>query len=479
MFYNWRRFMWGRLTIQGNLYNISMKYSRYLLLFTCFFGGVCVNGTVIAPVEPAPKTTQNTVQNTTPLMTPRGADGKPLPDITRELSLDDCIQLAIANSPKAVAAQLQLQNAEVNLNLAKSEFLPTASVGASQGYTVQKVGSSPRTDHGDTNVYAQASLSISGVTDIARNIKTQKLVVEQGKLNLESVKNDLIRTVKKNYYALLSASRAVEIRTKSRDLYKDQYERSEAYYKLGLRPKVDVTTAEVNLNNEELRLIRAKNLVKTASADLANSLGITVPDVLKVMEIASFEKFDKTFDEAVQTAYANRPDVESARTDVRISQIKLNQAKAGFFPTFSLSAGYTKSGDDFYLDNEDTKLLAAVEWPIFNAFKTYNGVKQAKISLENTLNDNRSLLNNVFLEVQSAYIKMQEAAESIPIAELNVEKAKENLELAQGRYNEGIGDVIELKDAEVAYTDAELSLLTSRYDYASAVADLKQAMGTN
>ena len=451
-----------------------------MLLFACLMGGALAHGAVITPVEnSAAPAAQDPVKNATPAITPRGVDGKPLPDITQELTLDDCIQLALANSPKAVAAQLQLQNAEVNLNLAKAEFLPTASVGASQGYTVQKVGSSPRMDHGDTNVYAQASLSISGVTDIARNIKTQKLVVEQGKLNLESVKNDLIRTVKKNYYALLSASRAVEIRTKSRDLYKDQYERAEAYYKLGLRPKVDVTTAEVNLNNEELSLIRAKNLVKTASADLANSLGITVPDVLKVADISSFDKFTKTFDEAVQTAYSNRPDVESARTDVRISQIKLNQAKAGFFPTFSFSAGYTKSGDDFYLDNEDTKLLAAVEWPIFNAFKTYNGVKQAKISLENTLNDNRSLLNNVFLEVQSAYIKMQEAAESIPIAELNVEKAKENLDLAQGRYNEGIGDVIELKDAEVAYTDAALSLLTSRYDYASAVADLNQAMGTN
>ena len=99
--------------------------------------------------------------------------------------------------------------------------------------------------------------------------------------------------------------------------------------------------------------------------------------------------------------------------------------------------------------------------------------------MEGTLNDNRNLLNNVFLEVQSAYIKMQESQESIPIAELNVQKAKENLDLAQGRYNEGIGDVIALKDAEVAYTDAELSLLTARYDYASAVADLKQAMGTN
>lgn len=130
------------------------------------------------------------------------------------------------------------------------------------------------------------------------------------------------------------------------------------------------------------------------------------------------------------------------------------------------------------MDNEDARLAVGIEIPIFNAFKTYNGVKQAKLNLESTQNNTRSLLNNVFLEVQNAYIKMEEAKESIPIAELNAEKAKENLELSQGRYNEGIGDIIELKDAEVAYTDAELSLLTARYDYAAAVADLKQAMGT-
>ncbi|HAM42361.1 MAG TPA: hypothetical protein DCP52_00750, partial [Elusimicrobia bacterium] len=119
-----------------------MKYSRYLLLFACLVGGVLAHGAVITPVEKsASPATQDPVKNTTPAITPRGADGKPLPDITRELTLDDCIQLALANSPKAVAAQLQLQNAEVNLNLAKAEFLPTASVGASQGYTVQKVGS--------------------------------------------------------------------------------------------------------------------------------------------------------------------------------------------------------------------------------------------------------------------------------------------------------------------------------------------------
>lgn len=395
-----------------------------------------------------------------------------------EMTLEDCINTALANSPRAVSAELAVQDAQVNLNLARSEFLPTASAGASQNYTNQKTDGFPRSDHGASDVYAQAQLSLSGITDIARNVKISKLALEQAQTDLTGVKNEITGSVKKYYYALLSAKRAVAIRTQSRDLYKDQYDRSAEFFRLGLRPKVDVTTAEVNLNNEELNLIRAKNLVKTSSAQLANAMGITTPDILNIKEINDFEKMDIPFNEAVETAYANRPDVLSAQTGVKISQIKLNQAKAGFFPTFSFSAGFAKSGDDFRLDNEETKLMASVEFPIFNAFKTYNGYKQAKLSMAKTLNSNRSLLNDVFLEVQSAYIKMQEAAESIPVAEVNVEKAKENLDLSRGRYNEGIGDIIELKDAEVAYTDAELSLLTARYDYASAVADLKQAMGT-
>lgn len=401
-----------------------------------------------------------------------------LPQLQGELSLEDCIQIALSNSPRAVSAQLAVQDAQVNLNLARSEFLPTVTVGASQGYTSQKTDGFPRTDHGQPDVYAQAQLSLSGITDIARGVKIGKLSLEQAQTDFEGVKNEITGTIKKYYYALLSARRAVAIRTQSRDLYKDQYERSAEFFRLGLRPKVDVTTAEVNLNNEELSLIRAKNLVKTASAQLASAMGGTASGILNIQEVDTFEKIDIPFDKAVETAYANRPDVLSARTGVKISQIQLNRAKAGFFPTFSFSAGFAKSGDDFRLDNEETKLMASVEFPIFNAFKTYNGYKQAQINHSKTLNSNRSLLNDVFLDVQNAYIKMQESAESIPVAEVNVEKAKENLDLSRGRYNEGIGDIIELKDAEVAYTDAELSLLTARYDYASAVADLKQAMGT-
>ena len=417
-------------------------------------------------------------KNDKPALVLRDAEGKPLPDINGKLTLEDCIQIALANSPQAVAAQLNLQNANVNLNLSKAEFLPTLTAGASQGYSNSKMDGSSRTDHGSSDVYAQAQLSISGITDKVRNVKIQQGAVEQAELNLESVKNDIIRTVKKNYYALLSAVRAVGIRTQSRDLYKDQYERAAEYFRLGLRPKVDVTTAEVNLNNEELSLIRAKNLVKTQTAALANVMGVTREKPLILDDTIEAEPFTLTFDQALTEAYANRPDVRSSKTALEISEIKLNQAKAGYWPTFTLGASFSKSGDEFRLDNDKTRLFAGVEIPIFSALNVYNGVKRARINLSSAQNSDRSLSNDVFLEVQNAFIALNEAAESIPVAQSTVEKAKENLDLARGRYNEGIGDMIALKDAEVAYTDSELNLLTARYDYAVALAELKKAMGT-
>ena len=320
-------------------------------------------------------------------------------------------------------------------------------------------------------------MSISGLTDIGRNIRTQKLELERSQLNLCEVENEIVSSVKSAYYALLAAQRTVEIRTQSRDLYQEQYDRTKAFYDEGLRPKVDVTTAEVDLNNAILSLIRATNSVKTQNARLANVMGVTHDKEFLLDDEIEKEEFPYTFEQALTQAYENRPDVRSSKTALKISDIKLTQAKAAYLPTFTLGAAFSKSGDEFRLDSDQTRLYAGVEIPIFSAFKVRNGVKQAQINLESAQNNDRSLANNVYLDVQNAFVKLNEAAESIPVAKSNVEKAKENMELAQGRYNEGIGDMISLKDAQVSYTNAELNLLTAQFDYAVALAELKKAMG--
>ncbi len=403
---------------------------------------------------------------------------KELPSLDGELSVQDCVDIALAHSPKVISARLAVQSAAVSLSNAKNVLLPTVSVSGNADFTNSKVPGSARQNNHGTDTGVNAGLTISGLTDIGRTIQTQKLQLSRAKMDLCDTENSIVASVKSAYYALLSAQRAVAIRTQSRDLYQEQYDRTKAFYDQGLRPKVDVTTAEVNLNNEILSLIRATNLVKTRTATLANVLGVPRDTPFTLNDEIQVEKPELTFEEALTRAYENRPDVRSSKAALQISEIQLRQAKAAYWPTFTLGASFSKSGDEFRLDNDQTRLFAGVEIPIFSALKVHNGVKQARINLAGAQNSDRSLANDVYLQVQSAFIKMSEAAESIPVAESTVEKAKENMDLARGRYNEGIGDIITLKDAEVSYTDAELNLLTARYDYAVALAELKQAMGT-
>lgn len=405
------------------------------------------------------------------------AQQEPLPSLDGKLSVHDCVRIALANSPRAVSARLAVESAAVSLSNAKNVWLPTVSAQVQTGYTNSKTPGSYRVNEDEVTSAVDAQLSISGITDIARNIRTQKLELQRAQLDLCDVENGIVSDVKRAYYALLASQRAVAIRTQSRDLYQDQYDLTKAFFDQGLRPKVDVTTAEVDLNNAILSLIRAKNTVKTQTAALANLMGVTRDTSFTLDDEIETEAFTLTFPEVLTRAYENRPDVRASKTALQISEIKLTQAKAAYWPTFTMGAAFGKSGDEFRLDNDQTRLFAGVEIPIFSALNVYNGVKQAKINLASSQNSDRSLTNDVYLEVQNAFIKLSEAAESIPVAASNVEKAKENMELAQGRYNEGIGDMISLKDAQVSYTDSELSLVTARYDYAVAVAELKKAMG--
>ncbi|MBR2392851.1 MAG: TolC family protein, partial [Elusimicrobiaceae bacterium] len=77
---------------------------------------------------------------------PVNEQGDALSDINGILTLEDCIKIALANSPKAVSALLAAEEAQINVNLAKSEFLPTLTAGASQGYSVVKADSLPTSD---------------------------------------------------------------------------------------------------------------------------------------------------------------------------------------------------------------------------------------------------------------------------------------------------------------------------------------------
>ena len=151
-------------------------------------------------ITPQARTQPQEEQTAKPSPARRGAGGKHIEGLDEKLTLERCIEIALENSPSIISARLAVATAEVNVSLSKSRFLPTASAGAQQGYDVTKVPGSSRTDHGTTSSYIEASLSISGITDLAREVKVSKLALEQAKLSLDKTEPEIYDRLVKHIF---------------------------------------------------------------------------------------------------------------------------------------------------------------------------------------------------------------------------------------------------------------------------------------
>ena len=151
-------------------------------------------------------------------------------------------------------------------------------------------------------------------------------------------------------------------------------------------------------------------------------------------------------------------------------------AKKGYLPTLSGKAGYTFAGAGFPLDHGWNYGLS-LNIPIFSGFLTKYQVAEAQSNADTLRSNELSLRQDMLLQIQQGYIVLREAAESIQTAELAVRQAKENLDLANGRYTAGVGSPVEVTDAVVAYSDAQLAYFRSLYAYKIAQTTIEHAIG--
>jgi outer membrane protein TolC len=120
---------------------------------------------------------------------------------------------------------------------------------------------------------------------------------------------------------------------------------------------------------------------------------------------------------------------------------------------------------------------AVLSFPVFSGFLTKYQVEEAKANLDVLRANEEALRQQVFLDVQQAYLTLRAAEEAIPTAKLGVEQAQENLDIANGRYAAGVGNPIEVTDAEVSLANARLAYIQALYADRVAQASLEKAMG--
>ncbi len=415
------------------------------------------------------------------LLTPFAARAE---DIIREgelLTLERCIEIGLRQHPTVAAARSEVDASRTRVGQARSEYYPqidgTADASRTSIGTRQSLGF--ETGSAIFNSYSSSLTLTQKIFDFGKRssqVDIQKLNVSSSESDLENTSEQIALDIKQAYYGVLQAQRNRVVALETVRQFEQHLEQARGFYDVGTAPKYDVIKAEVDLSNAKLNLISAENALKVAKVILNNSLGVPDAPEYEIEDNLSFVKYEMTFDDALTQAYANRPDLQSLVFQRKAAESTISLVMKDFYPVLTGNAGYNYAGNEFPLERGWT-IGATVTFPIFSGFLTTYQVKEAEANLRTLLANEESLKQNILLEVQQGYLNLTEAEERIATAELAVKQAEENFEIATGRYRAGVGNPIEVTDAEVLLTDAKTSHIQALYDYKIARANLEKAMG--
>lgn len=399
-----------------------------------------------------------------------------------DMTLDNCIRLALGNNPQINAAFQDILASDARIKQVWSNYFPT--ITWQTGYTkLKQLQLSDALGRNlEFNYYLLGQVSLQemlydfGVTQNQATIR--KLDYEAYKKTFEATVNDVIYQTKDAYYNVLFAYEAKRVAQDTVDKYQLFYNQARAFYTTGMNPKVDVTIAETNLSSAKLKLIQAENAVNLAIAKLNNVMGVPYIERYDVLDRLQYKPINLTFEQAIDTARDSRPELKLAEIRVEGTNQTVKLTKKSYFPTISLEGQYQRGGKSWN-SNYGYNFGAYLTFPSINAMLIRNEIKEAKYLYDKELANARNTQNAIYLEIQNAYLQLEEKRNQLPVAILQVKQAKENYELSYGRYRVGEASPTELKDAENSYEQAQLTYYTALYEYNSAKALLEKAIGKN
>ncbi len=332
--------------------------------------------------------------------------------------------------------------------------------------------------------YTKYLLGTIGVTQlvydfgVTQNQYTiDKIAWQSAKTNIEAVVNDVICAVKDSYYNLLFAIARKQVAMETVEQYTQMYNQAFAFYEVGTKPKVDVTIASANLADSQSKLIEATNNVDIAVSRLNNAMGLPFVPAYVVDTSIPYYDVNLSMKEAVEIANSNRPDLKINMMNIEQANQYVKLAKKSYFPKLEFEGNVSMGGRDDFTDKSWYDFGGYLKFPVVNPILIRNQIVQAKALYEEQKYTAKSNVNDIYYEIQQAYVSLMDAKERIPSTKLTVKEAKESYELSQGRYRVGVCDAIELRDAQVQYANAKLAYISNLYEYNSAKARLERAIG--
>ncbi len=413
------------------------------------------------------------------LFSPAGAQ-------TLAWDLRECCTYAVEHNISIKQRENSREQRELQLSTARNQRLPDLNASASESFSF---GRGLTLD----NTYTNRSTSSTGFSigtsvplftgfQIPNTIKLNQLNLEAATHDLEKAKNDIRMQVAQAYVQILYNMEIADVAHRQIDIDSAQVVRLQAFVDNGKASQAQLSQQQATLAKAKLTATQADNTLQLSLLSLSQLLelpspeGFTIvrPDLGAVVDgdIAVVPSPDVIYQEAL----AMKPEIQAEQLRLTASERSIDIAKAGLYPTLSLSAGlqtnyYKTNGmqaESFVsqMKNNFAQYIGLnLNVPIFNRFQTRNNIRTARLDRETQILQLDNVKKSLYKEIQQAYYNALAASSKYTSSEAAAHSSKDAFILTQAKYENGKATITEFNEAKNIYLNAESDLVQARYEY--------------
>lgn len=423
-------------------------------------------------------------QQTTPAPAPAAA---PREESIPAVTLEEAVRMAGEHSPTVVQASGAVRNSAAAERSAFGAYLPSLSVNASSSLAdasgrTTGTGTGTSVSTGPSDSYgAGISASWDVYTGGRRGAERDRARAESSAAQAELVSQraGVGLDVRRGFFDVLRAADLADVATARIQRAEEGVTAAQQRLQLGNATRSDLLRAQLELNTARSALLEANTQRNAARLALGRLVGTEGPvDARRTPAETTVRPLSVTDSALVRELVASAPTVQSAEAAVRAADAGTDAARSQYLPSLRLTTGYNWNNSDLALDGRTSWSVGlGVSYPIFNGFQREQAVVQASTAKTTAQARRDDAVRSVRSQAGQALGQLRLSEERITLAEQALETAREDLRVQQERYKLGSTTILELLTSQQAVVQAESDLVTARYNYQVARAELEALAG--
>ncbi|MGQ9498791.1 MAG: TolC family protein [Dissulfurimicrobium sp.] len=416
-----------------------------------------------------------------------------------KITLSRAIEIAFSNNPLLKGAEASIEASKANTLASLSAFFPSLNLYeslertnnppmvfthklAQERFTSADFGIDSLNNPSPMTNWQSRFVLTQPIFNHGREIigyRLSKVQEQISRIEKTKLRQEISFQVEKAYYQVILAQDCLEVLKASVDTARAMKELATKREKAGLALKSDVLSAEVNLVSAERERLRAEGNVRIAMAALNKAIGVSQDRDWEIVAPELSEGLlSRDMDTWLEIARRNRPEILVSKKMIEAAGLKTREARFQFLPSLNLQGAYEANTRDFAgSDGDSWSLMAIMSFNIFNGLGDRARLAAASAEERRTVYQGADIDAQVGFEVRQAYFNLITAKKQLDVVSRAVVQAEETLRILKKRYENGLALMVEVLSAETTLKETRLQEAQARFDFMTAMSDLKLKTG--